>query len=138
MFPLIAEDFFRLRDSGGVQAPVPDLYPAAPAGASLEPSIPRRLTVKRQGEAYDIVLEGMSPLEWGKRSFFVRIGGQVAKLDVILPGPDSPPVYFIHHHGRRHQVEFVDVLPPGEKSVPVLLREDGNLTEVLFAFPRPL
>lgn len=138
MFPGIADDFFRLRDGGGNQPPAPEHYPAAPVGASLEPSIPQRLTVKRQGEGYDVVLEGMSPLEWGKRSFFVRIGGQVAKLDVSFPPPDGPPVYTIYHHGHRHQVEFVDVLPPGEKSVPVLLKEDGNLTEVLFSLPRPL
>ena len=40
-------------------------------------------------------------------------------------------------HGHRHQVEFVEVLPPGKKSVPVLLREDGNLNEVLYTIPRP-
>ncbi|MBI5441805.1 MAG: hypothetical protein HY900_11420 [Deltaproteobacteria bacterium] len=139
MFPQIAEEFFRLRESGGAGSSAPEMYStSAEAGAPLEALIPRRLTVKRQGEAYEVVLEGMGPKEWGKRSFFLRIGGQVARLDVVLPAPDAPPLYTVHHHGHRHQVEFVDVLAPGRESVPVLLKEDGHLREVLFSFPHSL
>jgi pyruvate/oxaloacetate carboxyltransferase len=136
LFPRIAEDFFRLRDSGGQLPAAPEFYQFA-LGEEAPPTVPRRLIVKRHGEACEILLDAMGPQEWGKRSFFVRIGGQVAKLDVTFPGPGSPPVYTIHHHGRRHQAEFVEVLPPGKKSVPVLLKEDGTLNEVLYTIPRP-
>lgn len=137
LFPKVAGDFFRLRASGG-QA-LPEVYPsAAQEGAEAAPTVPRRLVLKRHGEAHEVVLEGMGPQEWGKRTFFVRIGAQLAHLEVALPEAGAPPVYTVIHHGRRHRVEFVEVCPPGRASVPVLLREDGNLHEVLYAIPRPV
>lgn len=136
LFPRVAGDFFRLRDSGGETSP--EVYPTAvQGGVELAPTVPRRLLIKRHGEAHEVVLEGMGPRGWGKRTFFVRIGGQVAHIEVTVPEPGAPPVYTVYHHGRRHRVEFVEVCPPGRTSVPVLLREDGNLNEVLYAIPRP-
>jgi hypothetical protein len=98
--------------------------------------VPRSLMVKRQGEAYEVVLEGMGPLEGGKRMLFLRIGGETAKVEVTFPEDGAPPEYTILHHGRRHRVEFVEILNPGRKSMPVILREDDHMEEILFSFPK--
>ncbi|MBI5013991.1 MAG: hypothetical protein HZB55_00670 [Deltaproteobacteria bacterium] len=138
LFPTIAADFFDVRASGFAQGGLLEMYPLG-AHDGLEPAppmVPRALQIRRQGEVFDVTLEGLGPEESGRRSLFLKIGGQTEKVDVTFPSPDAPPIYAVNHHGHRHQVEFVEVLPPGKKSVPVLLREDGTLNEVLFSIPR--
>lgn len=137
LFPELAPEFFKLRDSGRLRSTPAPLYPLGPQPAA-RPLLPKSLLVNRHGEAYEVRLDGMGPAEGGKRMFFLRIGGEVARVEVTFPAPGQPPVYAIQHHGKRHQVEFVEVLPPTKHSLPVMLREDGRLEEILYGFPRAL
>lgn len=139
LFPEIAHEFFGMRSSGGRQPIAPDLYlsSSVPSQAGGRPLVPRRLLIKQLGEAFEVTLEGMGPAESGKRTLFLRVGGEAARVDVEFPEPGAPPAYTLWHHGRAHKFEFVEVLPPTKRSLPVLLRKDGQLEEVLFSFPRP-
>lgn len=117
--------------------PLPDLYAEAAPGPAGPPSVPRRLRLSLHGEDCEVSLEAMGPADAQSRILFLRIGAETATLRVDLPAPGAAPVYGIHHHGRRHQVEVVEVLEPGHRTLPVLLRDDGHLQEVLYSLPRP-
>jgi hypothetical protein len=138
LFPELAPDFFKLRDTGGLRTTAASLYPLAGQPSPARPLLPRSLLINRHGEAYEVNLDGMGPAEGNKRTLFLRIGGEAAKVEVTFPAAGEAPVYTIHHHGRPHRIEFVEVLPPTKRNLPVLLNEDGHLEEVLYGFPRAL
>ncbi len=116
--------------------PLPELYAEGAPAQAGSPEVPRRLRLNLHGEDYEVSLEAMGPADAQSRILFLRIGSETATLRVDFPRPGAPAVYGIHHHGRRHEVEVVEVLPPGHRSLPVLLREDGHLREVLYSLPR--
>lgn len=138
LFPDVAHDFFKLRDEGKLRATPAPLFALTPPAAAARPMLPRSLLINRRGEAYEVSLDGMGPLEGRRRTFFLRIGGEAAKMEVTFPASGEAPVYTIHHHGRPHRVEFVEILPPTKHSLPVILNEDGHLEEILYGFPRAL
>jgi pyruvate carboxylase subunit B len=109
------------------------------AGAALpvDEGFPRRLLVERQGESFEVSLEGLGPARGHTRTLFLRAGGETAAVDVTFPPAGSPPRYRLRHHGRDHETKILEVLPRGQRAVPVVLREDGQLVEVLYSFPRP-
>lgn len=134
-FPNIASDFFRRREGGEGGAESAEFFTPQGPETPTPAFVPRSLTVKRHGEAFTVVLEGMGPREGNKRMLFLRIGGEAAKIEVTFPEDGAPPAYQIFHHGKRHSIEFVEILHPGRKSLPVILREDDRLEEVLFSLP---
>ncbi|MHB8762869.1 MAG: hypothetical protein ACYDA8_00780 [Deferrisomatales bacterium] len=125
----------------GPELPRPAAPPAPePTGAALpgDQGFPRRLLVERQGESFEVSLEGVGPVRGGRRTLFLRIGGEIAAVEVAFPAPGAAPAYGLTHHGREHQVKILEILPKGKRTLPVLLREDGHLVEVLYSFPRSL
>ncbi len=111
---------------------------AEPPGGPLavDEGFPRRLLVERFGEAFEVSLEGLGPAEGNRRTLFLRVGGETAAVEVEFPPEGAAPAYRLRHHGRDHQVKILEILPKGKRTLPVLLREDGQLAEVLYSFPR--
>lgn len=122
--------------SSWADLPAPAPAEAAKADASAESKVPRRLLVDRQGESYEVVLEGIGPLVGQRRTLFLRIGNEAASVEVTFPAGDGGPTYALRQHGREHQVKFLEILRKGKRALPVLLREDGQLVEVLYSFPK--
>lgn len=134
-FPTHSDEFFKARATR--RANLPDMRFVGRAEAEAQPTImPRRLVVTRHGESFEVALEGMGPLEDGKRTLFLRIGGETAKIEVAFPPEGGAPKYTLLHHGKRHSFEFVEVLTAGARSLPVIIREDGREEEILYSFPR--
>lgn len=134
-FPTHGDEFFKTRTK--LRANLPDTRFVAREQTHAQPSImPRRLVVNRHGETFEVALEGMGPLENGKRTLFLRIGGETAKIEVTFPPEGGAPSYKLLHHGKNHSFEFVHVLPAGSKNLPVIIRENGKEEEILYSFPR--
>ncbi|MBI5446551.1 MAG: acetyl-CoA carboxylase biotin carboxylase subunit [Deltaproteobacteria bacterium] len=121
--------------ANGVDAPV--VYPREPLASESRPVLPRELWVTRAAETFAVILEGVGPWEGTRRPVVLRIGSQRARMDVEFSVEGEPERYAVYHHGRCHQVEFVEVQQPGEHHSPVLLREDEHLVEVLYSFSNP-
>lgn len=138
LFPDVAHDFFKLRDAGGLRSTPAPLFSLSPQPAPARQMLPRSLLLNRRGEAYEVSLDGLGPREGNRRTFFLRIGGEAAKVEVSFPAAGEEPVYTVHHHGRPHRIEFLEILPPTKHSLPVILNEDGHQEEILYGFPRAL
>ncbi|GAB6064626.1 acetyl-CoA carboxylase biotin carboxylase subunit family protein [Deferrisoma palaeochoriense] len=136
LFPKAASAFFERRAAGvsprGRPAPYRLDRPAEPA----QPSVPRQIWITRAGETHPVALEGMGPWEGNRRPLFLRVGPHRARVDVEFPPPGRTR-YVIHLHGKAFPVEIAEVLPPGARSLPVVLREGEHTTEVLYSFSDP-
>lgn len=134
-FPALADKFFLQRSQA--RAKMPDTrFVGRDQKTETLSVMPRRLIIERHGEAEEVSLEGMGPLENGKRTLFLRIGGEAAKIEVTFPRDQSKPVYELLHHGKKHSFEFVEILHAGKNMLPVMIKEDGKEEEILYSFPR--
>ena len=136
LFPKAAASFFERRAAGTAGRGRPAPYPVEGPSDAGPVAVPRQIWITRGGETHGVVLEGMGPWEGNRRPLFLRVGPHRARVDVEFP-PQGGTVYTIHLHGRTRRVEIAEVLPPGTRGLPVVLREEEHTTEVLFAFSRP-
>ncbi len=113
---------------------------AAPASdtPAVEASIPRKLMVERHGESFEVALEGIGPKRGNKRTLFLRIGGDTAAVEVTFPQSGAAPEFTLVHHGKQHKVKILEIRPKGKRTLPVVLREDEQVLEVLYSFPKSL
>ena len=134
-FPALSDEFFRRRAK--TRGDMPDTrFMGRGAEEEQTGRVPKRLVISRHGEEAEVALEGVGPQENGKRTLFLRIGGETAKIEVTSPAPGAPFVYTLTHHGKRHTFEFLEILHAGKRFLPVKIKEDGKEEELLYGFPR--
>lgn len=134
-FPMLADEFFRKRAKNRHDAPDSRFVGLASQEAQST-MMPRSLVINRHGETFEVALEGMGPLEDGKRMLFLRIGGETARIEVTFPPEGGAPSYRLMHHGKSHTFDFLEILHAGKHHLPVVIKEDGKEEEILYSFPR--
>jgi oxaloacetate decarboxylase alpha subunit len=98
--------------------------------------IPRKVIVEHQGESFEVNLEGLGPMKGNKRTLFMRIGAETSSIEVAFPPADSGPEFVLKHHGKSHRIKILEILPKGKRTLPVVMRKDGQVVEILYSFPK--